>query len=985
MRRVSLLTGIILFLFGVNSLFAQNSVLSTGNWYKIAVENTGIHQITYDDLVDYGIDPNQVNPKNIRLYGNGNGMLPEDNEKFRYDDLQENSIFVFGEGDEVFDQGDYILFYGEGPVEWNLNEEKGWFEQEVNLYSEFTYYFITTDLGEGKRIEMQYSTIIPHLYTSTSFNDYAGHELEFENLIHSGKEWYGERFEETLEYIYEIEFLNIVTSHPVTFITDVAARSWAPSNFTFEINGQIVSSIEIPEVNYSSLNSDYAKDRWDSALFYTNSSTLNLTINYDNPTGSSIGWLNYFSFNGRRQNIFDAGQMQFRDLISADPGNVTTFQITSANENITIWNISDPINPTSIDYIYSNGIAEFILETDSLMEFAVFDESEFYFPQFETTIANQNLHGIEAPDMVIITHEEFLAEAQQLANFRESNDGITTFVTTPDKIYNEFSSGAQDITAIRDFMKYLYDKSGGEGPENLLLFGDGSFDYKDITNTGTNFIPVWESTESLNPVSSYCSDDYYSEFDEEDKTSMMKIGIGRLPAKTQAEANALVEKIIHYSSENAQGSWRNDFCLIADDEDGNIHFNNAEDIADIVDMNDPVFNVSKIFLDAYEQISNTNGQFYPDVNQAITDKINQGVNVINHIGHGFYNGLAHEKILTEDDLDNWENYNYYPVFFSASCSFGHFDDPEKYSLTEKSVLLEGRGFSSVIAATRATYAGANHEFQIRFFTNTMNYPHYSLGKQLKLAKQEAGGFNNNRKYCLFGDPSMKLAIPRYGVVTEAINGVPVFELSDTIQPGEQVIVSGYIVDVDGEPFYSFNGPMEISIYDRIDTITTLGNDPASPITDFSVRDSILLTVSTDVLNGQFAFTFNLPYDISDEYGTLKLSYYAKDNPIDARGQFSDLMAGGQPSAIKDYKPIDDLLTIYPIPVKSELNYLAKKNIQELEMNLFDLTGKQLESYSRMNIQSGNINRVDLSHLNTGLYIMQVRADDQISTLKVVKQ
>ncbi len=984
-KNIRLITGITIFLFGVNSIFAQNSVLSTGNWYKIAVENTGIHQITYNDLVDYGIDPGQINPKHIRLYGNGNGMLPEDNDEFRHDDLQENSIFVFGENDGVFDPGDYILFYGESPTEWNYNEEFGWFEHEVNLYSDFTYYFITTDMGVGKRIETQFSTIIPHTYTSTGFNDYYYHELELENLIHSGRKWFGERFEETLEYNFEIEFPNIYTNHPVTFSTEVASRSSEPSNFNFEINGQSILTIGVPPSSMTTY-ANYAKTRWDSATFFADSSILNLTITYNKPTDNSIGWLDYFSFNAKRLNNFETGQMLFRDLESAGPGMVTMFQITPPNDELNIWNISDPLNPASIDYFISYIAIEFILETDSLLEFIVFDESQFYSPQFESMVANQNLHAIEPADMIIITHEDFIEEAQQLADFRETNDGISTFVTTPEKVYNEFSSGAQDITAIRDFMKYLYDKSNGEKPENLLLFGDATYDFKDIAKNETNYVPVWESEESLNPVSSYCSDDFYSEFDEEDKTSMLKIGIGRIPAKSPEEATAAVEKIIHYSSnENAFGSWRNEFCLIADDEDSNIHLDHAEDIAELVDTADHIFNITKIYLDAYEQVSNSNGQFYPDVNQAITSKINDGVNIIAHIGHGSYIGLANEKILTEEDLENWENYDYYPLLFTASCSFGQFDDPEKYSLTEKAVLMENRGLSSVIAATRPTYAGANHAFQKRFFINTLHHSEYSLGKLLKLSKQEAGGFDNNRKYCLFGDPSMRLAIPEYEIITEAINGVQVTEPLDTINPGEQLIVSGYIVDADGEPFYNFNGPLEVRIFDRIDTLTTLGNDPQSIVTDFLMRDSVLLTITTDILNGQFAFSFNLPNNIDEEYGTIKFSYYGMDFPLDARGQFADLVVGGQQSAINEIKAMDDVLTFYPIPVKSQLNCLAKQNINHLQLDLYDLTGRKIHSHSEQNIQKGKISSMELSALKPGLYIMWVNADQQFSTIKVIKQ
>ena len=323
--------------------------------------------------------------------------------------------------------------------------------------------------------------------------------------------------------------------------------------------------------------------------------------------------------------------------------------------------------------------------------------------------------------------------------------------------------------------------------------------------------------------------------------------------------------------------------------------------------------------------------------------------------------------------------------FTATCSFGQFDDPEKYSLNEKAVLMENRGLSSVIAPTRPTYASANHTLQKIFFTNILHHPGYSLGKLLKLSKQEAGGFDNNRKYCLFGDPSMRLAIPGYEVITEVINGVQVTEPLDTIHPGEQVIVSGYIADAEGEPFYNFNGSLEVRIFDRIDTLTTLGNDPQSIVTDFLLRDSVLLTLNTDILNGQFAYSFSLPYSLDEEYGTIKFSYYGMDFPMDAGGQFSDIILGGQPSAINEMKAMDDVLTLYPIPVTSQLNCLAKQNIHNLLLDIYDLTGRKIRSHTEQNIQAGKISNMDISALKPGMYIMRVNADNRFNTFKIVKQ
>ena len=467
---------------------------------------------------------------------------------------------------------------------------------------------------------------------------------------------------------------------------------------------------------------------------------------------------------------------------------------------------------------------------------------------------------------------------------------------------------------------------------------------------------------------------------------MLQIGIGRLPVKSVDEANAVVEKIIHYSSaKNAFGSGRNEICFIADDEDNNLHFNYAEKLAVLVDTTDPVFNISKIYLDAFEQETNSNGQFYPDVNHAITDKINEGVNIIDYIGHGYYNGLAHEQILTEEDLDNWDNPNYYPLMYAATGDFGHFDDPDKYSLAEQALLLEGKGLSAIVAPTRATYAGGNFILQREFYKIIMNNQDYTLGKAFKIAKQQTGGSENTKKYCFLGDPSMKLAIPEYKVTTEIINGTPVSYPLDTINPGEQVIVSGYIVDSDGEPYYNFNGTMEVKVYDRIDTLSTLGNDPQSIVTDFTVWDSVLLILNTDILNGQFAFSFNLPYTLNEEYGTLKLSYYGIDYPVDARGQFSGLVVGGPANAIPENESIDDILTLYPTLVTSDLFFVAKQNINNLQLELYDLTGRRILEYSEQKIPTGTKSGINLSGLKAGMYIIRVNTDNRFNTFKIIKQ
>ena len=963
------------------SATGQNSILSTGNWYKIAVQQTGIHRITYDDLLSYGIDPDQVNPKNIRIYGNGNGMLPESNEVFCYDDPVENSIFVFGEEDEVFDEEDYILFYAEGPTEWTYNATTQAFEHTVNLYSDYTFYFLNFDLGQGKRIPEEFSTIVPFTHTSTSFDDYYAHELELENLIHTGKQWFGERFEETTQYNFGVTFPNLVTGAQILMDARVAARSSVVSNMSFSINNEIIGELVIPSITNPNLIV-YAKSKQDTIHFFATDPVMDITVSYNQPTDSSIAWLDYFSLNARSHLIFESGQMAFRDAEAFGPGTVTKFVIEYPEDNAEIWNITDPLNPSHVQLDFANNQLSFILETDELPEFIIFDGSQFYSPVIVGEVDNQNLHGMEAPELIIVSPEEFLEPAQQLAAFRQDHDGISTEVVTPEMIYNEFSSGAQDIMAIRNFVRHLFVQSNGENPKYLLLFGDGSYDYKDRIENNTNFIPVWESNESLNAVGSFCSDDYLGILTPLDQIS---IAVGRLPVLSVQQAEVIVQKLIYYASnEEPYGSWRNEFCLVADDEDGNLHLDLAEDIAEMAEASAKDFNLTKLYLDAFEQVTIGDSSFYPEVNAALTATINEGVNILNYTGHGSYNGLAHEKILTAADISNWTN-SFFPIFLTATCDFGRFDDPEIYSLAEQSLMVTGKGMIAVVAPSRATYAGGNAVLLQNIFEQWFDNPGNRLGEILRVAKNNTGTYDNTRKHILLGDPSMLPAIPPYRVVTESINGQFLPAVLDTVNPGDNVNVTGFIKDSEGNLAGDFIGNLHIKVFERPDLVYTLGNDPYSVITSFMTRDSLFLEQDADITNGLFSFNFQLPYEMNSAYETIKISFYGQDFSIDARGHFSDLVLGGFPSGDSEKNSIAEDIRFYPSCFSDKLSFTTSTDISQVRIQIVDLTGKKQFESDYYHLIAGKVNEIDVSNLPSGFYLISAYGDSYIITRKIVKK
>ena len=196
------------FLFSLHSLFGQSSVLSEGKWFKVGITETGIYKIDRNTLDVLGV-PLSIDPKKIKIYGNGtHGILPQENSEERPVDLIENSIFVSGESDGVFDLNDHILFYAVGPNKERWTSEG--FEYEKNIYSDTSYYFVRIDGEDGKRIASQPSIEGTPTTTVTAFDDHITFEEDENNLISSGRGWYGEILTsgESLTFSHQIDGLN---------------------------------------------------------------------------------------------------------------------------------------------------------------------------------------------------------------------------------------------------------------------------------------------------------------------------------------------------------------------------------------------------------------------------------------------------------------------------------------------------------------------------------------------------------------------------------------------------------------------------------------------------------------------------------------------------------------------------------------------------------------------------------------------------------
>jgi len=887
--------------FNVFLLGQENSVLSSDKWYKVSVTNTGVHKLSYKDFQNLNIELNDININSIKLFGNGGGMLPNLNSQFRYNDLQENAIYVYDfNNNGYFNSNDYILFYAESPNKWSYSESIDLFEYKEHLFSDECYYFITIDTdSNGKRI-LNKPLLTDYTKVIKSFNDFKVHESNIENLIQSGREWYGERFGIIDNYVFDFSFPNLINSEPIYIKTSVAARSLNSSSFTVNANSNFISNINIPNIVYD-YATEYAKKASNTQTYISSSDQISIELEFNYSENNAIGWLDYLQLNARRSLAMHNNILNFRDFESLDSLAIGKFEISNANSSTIVWDVTDILNIKKVNANLNGSVLSFIDSLDILREYCAFENS-FLTPNLIGMIENQNLHNISLDvNYVIISHPIFLTQANRLSDIHEYYDNLTSVVVTPQQIYNEFSSGMQDVAAIRDFLKMLYDRQNSN-LEYALLFGDGSYDNKDRIINNTNFIPTFQSTNSLSPVNSFVTDDFFALLDDDDGdliNDLIDIGIGRFPAKNLNEAINLVDKVETYYSAESLGDWRNSITFIADDgdaTDGNLHMSDADKLANLLDTNNLNVNINKIYLDNYLQESTPGGPRSPDAQEAINRSIDNGTFLVNYSGHGGPLGWTQERILEINQINNWTNKYKLPLFMTATCKFSCFDNPGKTSAGELVLLNPEGGAIALLTTTRLVYAFPNYKLNENFmniFCEKNNGEFPTLGQLFKKTKVLSGSNTNSRNFTLLGDPALRLSYPKYIVSTTNI--------SDTLKALEEVEISGKVTDDDGNLLVDFNGILYPTIYDKEIISLTLGQESCSPM-PFRNQNNIIYKGEASVSNGEFSFSFIVPKDIENNYAHGKVSYYASnDNKEDASGHDDSFIIGGlADNVIYDY-------------------------------------------------------------------------------------
>ena len=899
-------------------VYSAHSVLSSGNWYKLATNAPGIYKIDINFLNTLGVNTTSLTSSSIHIYGNGGEMLPDNPSGPKKDDLWENAIQVVDGGDGILNGSDYILFYAEGPNRWIKDSANKRFQHQKNVYSDSSYYFLSVSGTNGKRVAAQATPLAPNT-TITGFDYRYFYELDTVNFLSSGRQWYGEDFTDApgkttgRNYVVQVP---AITGQPATLIAGCLARSFGiSSRFNIQVNNQPVLQMDILPVATGPYDL-FAREVQSSATFTSAQATLNIRFDYTTGSFNSQGWLDWFEIFARN-NLSMSGidQLPFRDWNSVGPGNTGNFIISNATATTQVWDITDPLAPVRMQTSLNGSDLQFVNECSSLHEYISFNNNGFLSPVASGKINNQDLHDINENGLLIITHPSLLPQAQQLAQYHLQHDTLSTTVVTIGQVYNEFSSGSPDPVAMRDFVKMFYDRSAGDSakrPKYLLLLGDASFDYKSRITNNTNLVPAWESPVSLDPLSTYTSDDFFGFLDDGDDingtgTYLLDIGIGRIPAKNPEEAQAYVDKVIAYTNPESLGPWRNELTFVADDEDNNLHLQDAEIITNTASGVSPLVNIDKIYLDAFQQQSGSAGSRYPAVNLAINNKLFNGTLIWNYTGHGGFRRLAEEVVLDQDIINTFNNPNKLPLFITATCDFAPYDNPLISSIGENLLLRPKTGAIALMTTTRLVFAFSNRVMNENYLRIALqkkpDSTYRSLGEAVQQAKNYTytffGDVINNRKFTLLGDPALTLGYPEYRVQTTEINGVAVTAVPDTLKALSQYEITGMVQDNLGNTLPGFNGTVYATVYDKEQTVTTLANDPGSLLTTFKEQRNIVFKGKATVTNGQFKFSFVVPKDINYQFGNAKISYYSENGLLDGNGAFTNIIIGGSGNGSSD--------------------------------------------------------------------------------------
>lgn len=883
---------------------AKTVAYPTGAWFRITVKKDGIYSISHQDLVAAGLTNQTVDTDQIFLYSNATGgrEISATPGIALLDNLMENSRKIRGGDDGSFDQDDAIIFYGRATSSVDA-EPNGALQFHRNAYSNVNYYWLLIAADPGQPKIMQHfsgSSASPDTAVS-KYEKIDRHELELTNFLRSGKDWYGEKFASSGAN------LSIAFQIPAKAAEDPPSFQY-PATLSLKTRGTTNSTAHsyrlylINTATPSTLIGSWTTNHW---FVSSKSYAINLK-----PGESNILKINYSASIASGSAHLDFMQIRYEaplkprgnelDFWGPAKSGVVEYQLSDIGfSEAILYDITDwknirylDINPVSSD--------RFTFRSQNLLSnrshYLLTNSSIYLSPEKIVTIEQPQWNSLRRPDIaaqyVIVTDEAFKDAAQELANLHseevKSSDRLSSLVVLQSQILREFNADIVDPHAIRQFLTYALN-NWAVPPEYVLLFGDGTFDYRHIESKTGNHVMTYqvEGSSGNSGFHSYATDMRFAYVVGPDRK--MDVAIGRINIRTPAEASAVVEKIRSYILEPVYGDWRSTITLVADDPvrpntNEQEHITDTENkIANYLPMS---MDIKKLYLLEYPEIQDatTYGVKKPDATVDILKQLEDGTTIINYFGHGSPTVWAQEYVLEMNrDLGRINTGMKLPFWIAGTCSWGQFDDISGSCFPEALVIEPDDGGIAALAASRATYPGPNASFVNQWITTLFNDKSANrlrIGKVLQIISGLAGGLNeNNEKYILFADPALYLALPYYDLEFSPLS-------PDTVKTLSSVIATAEIDD----RLSDYSGTGILKLYDSRRRVTRFyldGNRKEQSLS-YTLPGEILFAGLVNINNSQLSSKFYVPKDLNyagltgkitaigwnEETGETAAGYYA---------------------------------------------------------------------------------------------------------------
>ena len=882
------------------SLFADG-ILSSGKWVKLEFSNTGVYKINYNQLVQFGINPTNLNPQNIHFYSIQGKELSETNDSLS-NGLLEIPIKVIGENDGVFDQNDYILIYKQSVRDIIFNGKN--YEHFVNFYSNQAFGILGYNNTKGIRIEIANTPVEKNPKVFNYNESMIFHDTDLVNPTNMGRFWVGEKLgNETLDRTFiekipaGIDTVNIKVSIGVGMNNDTGRVIIKANNLGAGISLRQNSEYE---TLYPSIK------KMLNVPVLSGNLSLNLKLFRSN-SKDGIN-LDYYEITYKEPLSFIQKQFPIQNTSVAIGGGQFKYKFNGTNSNYLFFNVSNPSKIVQLPYSNNNGNLEVIIDSNQkVSRIWAFDDNFSFTPKFIGEIKNQDILKGANLDFLIISHPDFITAANDLAKFRTDYDHFSTKVANLYEIYNEYGGGQHDLVAIRNYIRSEYFKSNKQ-LKYVLLLGTASYDMQGRVSPNSNFIPIYQSTNGTDKQSLFCLDDFLGYLQTNSGNPLihndtLDVVIGRIPARTLADAQGVVNKLKRYSDKKALGSWRNRLTFVCDDIDKSYEAEfteESEQYATYIAKNYPNLRLNKVYADAFKQVTNGNNEKYPEVSSAITSALNDGTLFMNYQGHGGEKGWAQEEILDIPMINSWSNKYKMPVLFTATCEFARYDDPKFQSGGELALLNPNGGAIGLMTTTRLVFVSGNTIINDAFWTKygfpKPNQPIPTLGevyKRLKNRPSQSWQLTEDNKFALLGDPSMEIAFPKNFVSVDSINGQSVSVFEDTVKAFSVVKLSGHITERLKTIMTNFNGTLDVEVYDKPTQKYTLNNNKVSYQIPFKNETSILYKGSVSVVAGKFTLVFSVPKDIAYNIGKGRAVFYAQNGETDASGSWVFNIGGSE--------------------------------------------------------------------------------------------